>query len=120
MHEMSIAQSLLRIVQETMQQNAAKRLHRIKLVAGQMNAVAPQSLHTAFELLARDTPLQGAELLIETVPVTMLCAGCQQSFSPEGDEPQLLLLARCPSCGSESGHQLESGRELYLEYIEAE
>jgi len=120
MHELSIAQSLLRIVRETMEHNDAKRLYRIKLIAGRMNAVAPHSLHAAFDLLTRETPLQGAELLIETVPVVLRCAGCQRSFSPEGDEPQLLLIARCPHCGTEAGHHLESGRELYLEYIEAE
>ncbi len=120
MHEMSIAQSLLRIVEQTMRQNQVSQLRRVKLIAGRMNALVPHALQTAFDLLTRETPLQGAELLIESTPVALQCSACSRTFTPEGEEPTLLFLARCPHCCAESGHRLTSGRELYLEYIEAE
>ena len=119
MHEMSLAQNLLEIVRQEMHKHGVQRLLKVKLKTGRLTAVVPEVMETAFEALIRGTPLQGADLEIETVALTLACGNCGREFSPEGDET-LFYTFPCPVCGRDSGHRLLSGREFSIEYIDAE
>ncbi len=117
MHEMSIVQSLLSIIQEEMQKNEVSRLIRVTVVHGQMTNIVPDSLHFAFEVLTKETPLEGALLETREEPLVYRCAGCKTEFTPSLADA---ILAPCPCCDEEFGHEVLSGRELYIESMEAE
>ncbi|HIW78640.1 MAG TPA: hydrogenase maturation nickel metallochaperone HypA, partial [Candidatus Bilophila faecipullorum] len=51
------------------------------------------------------------------IPITLKCSQCGHIFSPPKGEH---FFAPCPSCGEEFGHGMETGRELYVQHIEAE
>ncbi len=119
MHELSLAQNLLEIVRQEMHKHGVKRLLKVKLKAGRLTALVPEVMETAFEALTAGTPLQGAALEIETVPLTLACGPCGHEFSAEGDET-LFFTFPCPVCGRDSGHRVLSGREFSIEYIDAE
>ena len=57
MHEMSIAQSLIEIIEEEMKKHDAKYLRSVRLNIGQLSAVVPESLSFCFEVITSDTPL---------------------------------------------------------------
>ncbi|MCF8029926.1 MAG: hydrogenase maturation nickel metallochaperone HypA [Desulfohalobiaceae bacterium] len=119
MHEMSVAQSLIHIIQSEMDKNAVTSLQTVKVKAGRINAIVPEALETAFHTLTQGTTMQGARLELETVPLELECGSCGTRFISATEDP-LFLHSECPQCGWELGHRVVKGRELFIEYIEAD
>ena len=117
MHEMSIAQSILDIIQQEMAKNNLTTLIKVKIKHGRLTNTVPDALSMAFECLTVETPMQSAVFELEEIPSRYQCTKCQHEFSPE--DPARLFVP-CPSCGEEFGHTVLAGRELYIEYIEAQ
>lgn len=118
MHEMSIAMELLKIIDGEMEKHGVTTLTKIRVVHGKLSGVVPDSLEFAFEVLTKDTPLESAELELVEQPVKLKCGQCAVEFEPE--DTNMLLLMPCPSCNEEVGHEVLSGKELYLDSLEAE
>lgn len=112
MHEMGIATEIVRIVTDSIPADMADtKVVRINLKVGRLSAVVPQSLQFCFEIAAKETPAEGAQLNIEEVAVSARCNDCDQQW--EIIEPVFY----CPKCNSGSIEML-SGRELDIESIE--
>ncbi len=112
MHEMGIALEILEIARASIPADlAGARVARVNLRIGRLTAVVADSLRFCFEIAARDTPLAGAELAIEEVPVTARCGGCGEGWTIT--EPVFL----CRSCGG-GALEILSGRELDIVSIE--
>jgi len=109
-HELSIATAVL----NTALRHAGDRpVTAVGVRAGRFRQVVPESLRFYFEVVARDTPLEGARLELIEVPVRLLCRACRGEWEP--DWP----LFRCPDCASANVSVL-AGEELEVEYIEVE
>lgn len=117
MHEMSIAQSILDIIKQEMEKNGLKRLIRVKVKHGALTNTVPEALDTCFMALTVGTPLESAVFELESVPALYRCRVCSREFSPEEHNR---LLVPCPHCGDELGHTVLAGKELFIDYIEAE
>jgi hydrogenase nickel incorporation protein HypA/HybF len=112
MHEMGIAMEIVRIVIESIPADVTDpKVERINLKVGQLAAVVPQSLKFCFEIAAKETAAETAELHIEEIPVSAICDTCQYRW--QIDAP----VFRCPQCDSGSIEVL-TGRELDIESIE--
>ncbi|NLY40075.1 MAG: hydrogenase maturation nickel metallochaperone HypA [Desulfovibrionales bacterium] len=116
MHELSIAESLIKIISEEMHKHGLRKLLSVQIVYGQISAIVPEALETAFEILTHGTDLAGAQIGITVKPMVVRCQRCGREFSPSHD----VRLAPCPDCGEDIGHSIISGRELYIDHIEAE
>ena len=117
MHEMSIADALTRIVETEMANHGLRTVRRIKIRHGALSTMVPEALDLAFEAMTRGTPLEGAVLEYEKVPLTMQCSKCGATFTPE---VQSLHFAPCPSCNEEFAHTVLSGKELNIDQIEGD
>jgi len=117
MHELSIVESLLAVIEEEMNKHGKQKLISVKVKHGRLASVIPESMDMAFTALTADTRLAGARLDLEEIPVTLRCRSCGREFTPEGHDAPF---APCPFCGEELGHKVLSGRELYIEYLELE
>jgi hydrogenase nickel incorporation protein HypA/HybF len=117
MHELSIVQSLLAIIEDEMAKNGKETLITVKVKHGRLAAVVPEALEMGFEVMTTDTRLAGAKLVMEETPVVLRCRSCGREFTPEAPSA---AFAPCPGCGEELGHTVLSGRELYIEYLELE
>ena len=112
MHEMGIATEIVRIVTESIPADIRDpKVARINLNVGKLAAVVPQSLQFCFEIAAKETPAEGAQLRIEEIAVSASCNACRHQW--EITEP----VFNCPGCNSGSIEML-SGRELDIESIE--
>jgi hydrogenase nickel incorporation protein HypA/HybF len=112
MHEMGIATEIVRIVTESIPADMVDpKVARINLNVGKLAAVVPQSLQFCFEIAAKQTPAEGAQLRIEQIAVSASCNGCRHRW--EITDP----VFSCPVCGSGSIEML-TGRELDIESIE--
>lgn len=117
MHELSVATSLLSIVREEAAKHHVQRVLLVRVRYGTLTNIVPEALSFAFETLTAGTELEGTVLEMEEVPLTLRCSSCSLVFTPEENS---LFFAKCPSCGAEEGHEVETGRELYLQHLEAE
>ncbi len=110
MHELSIANSVVRVASE---QADGRRVTKVWLRVGHLRQVVPSALAFAFELVAQGTPIEGAELVIEDVPATVCCRQCGSESALDG------FPAACPRCGS-LNVEVVGGEELLVEALELE
>lgn len=112
MHEMGIALEIIDIVVASIPAHLKDvRVERVNLEVGKLSAIVPESLRFCFEVATMDTPVEGATLVIEEVPVQARCNDCQTEWTIQGPA------FSCESCGS-SKIELLSGRELDIKSIE--
>lgn len=110
MHELSIAESVVRIASH---QADGRRVTKVHMKVGHLRQVVPSALSFSFGLVAEGTPVEGAELEMEEIPATGVCRGCGAE-SRLRDFPLL-----CRQCGSSDLEILE-GEELLVEFLELE
>lgn len=111
MHELGIAQSILDITREHLPPEGHGAVEVVRVRVGRMAGVVVESLVFCFEALVAGTPLEGARLEVEEVPVRLRCRGCGKELVT----PTLVLT--CPACGSPETTLL-SGTELQMVEIE--
>lgn len=110
MHELSITQGVVDICRSTAD---GRRVISVTLLIGELSGVVPEAVEFCFELCARETPLEGARLIIEQVPARGRCRDCSAEFRLRA------YYSSCPCCG---GHNLSvlSGEELRVKEMEVE
>lgn len=112
MHEMGIAQQLINIAMTSLPADlAGVKVEVLNLKVGKLTAVVPESLRFCFDIASQDTPLAGAKLAIEEVPIEVVCQDCGA---------QTLIETAHFVCGQCQGGQLEivAGRELIVSSLE--
>ena len=112
MHEMGIVLQIVEIATASLPADLGEaRVARVNLKIGKLAAVVPESLRFCFDVAVKDTPLAGADLIIEEIPVVARCKDCHAQWTIY--EPVFI----CKAC--ESGSlEILSGRELDIESIE--
>ena len=110
MHELSIAEAIVGIADR---HAVGRPVARVEVKVGHLRQVVPSALEFAFELVAQGTAVEGADLVIESVPATGRCRGCGAQSTLGG------FPLRCSACG---GLDLEllSGEELLVDALELE
>lgn len=116
MHEFSLVACLLDIIHDEMTRHNATRLIRARVSFGALNNIVPDSMYFAFEAQTRGTPLQGAILELEKIPLALICPLCGHEITPE----RILPLDCCPECGAIVCPDAAIGRELSLTSLELE
>jgi hydrogenase nickel incorporation protein HypA/HybF len=114
MHELSIAQSIVEVVDARATEYNAAHVKSVRLKIGEASGVVTDSLTFCFEMLASLEPtLAGAQLLIDSVPHRARCRHCAQEFSVTN------FVAQCPTC-EEWSSDIVSGTELQVLEMEFE
>ena len=110
---MSIAQSLIGLVESEAEKEGFKRVLEIRLRMGEFSGIIPDCLREFFPIAARGSCAEGAGLVIESVPASFKCLDCGYEGAVDRK------LARCPLCGSES-LKMTAGREFYVDSLKVE
>jgi hydrogenase nickel incorporation protein HypA/HybF len=113
MHEMSIAQSLIDILQEEMTRHQATVLKSVRLNVGELSAIVPESLSFCFEVATKDTHMEGAQLIMDVIPLRGACRDCQHEFDIKD------YAFECPKCKGTNIDTL-SGQDLSIVEMEVE
>ena len=94
MHELSVAQSILKIALDNAEKAKAKQIKSINLVIGQLASIVDDSINFYWDIISDETIAKGATLVIHRIPVGMRCYDCGKVFSPGEDSFD------CPDCSS--------------------
>ncbi len=113
MHEMSLAQNILDIALKTASAHQVNRVVRITIRAGQLRGIVPEQLKFCFGFVAKDSLAEGADLVVNTLPIQAACKKCQDTFFVK--EYSFI----CPACESDQVDVVQ-GMELLVENIEVE
>ncbi len=112
MHELGIAQQMAEIAISSIPPGIENpRVDRLNLKIGRLAAVVEDSLRFCFEIISKDTPLEGVKLVIEEIPVVVRCRECNHEWEIDGP------VFKCPECGIGQVKVL-SGRELQITSLE--
>lgn len=112
MHELSIARSVVEVAAEAVREAGATKACAVRVRVGALSGIAPEALAFCYEVAARDTPLEGSRLVVETAPVVLHCPTCDRDVTPA----DVCRLA-CPVCGTPTA-DVRGGRELEVESVE--
>jgi hydrogenase nickel incorporation protein HypA/HybF len=113
MHEMSIAESVLQIVEDSARSGGYTRVKAVWLEIGQLANVEKESLRFCFDAVTRDSVAQDARLEIIETAGQGWCMQCACNV------PITALHEPCPTCGSYQ-IQVTGGEEMRVKELEIE
>lgn len=111
MHELSIAMSIVEVAEEEAERRGIQ-IEAVHIRLGALAGVVKEALLSCYEIVCDDTPLQGSRLVVEDVPVVILCATCKAQRSLSS-----MQLFCCPECGTPSS-EIVQGKELEIVALE--
>lgn len=94
MHEMSLAEGVLQIIEESAGAEKFQRVRRVVLEIGRLSAVEPGAMRFCFEAVMRGSIAEGAALDIIETEGQGWCAQCACHV------PLSALYDVCPHCGN--------------------
>ena len=110
MHELSIAEAVIGIVERHAQ---GRKVEKVELKVGHLRQVVPSALEFAFELVSEGTVAEGAELQMDEVAAAGECRSCG-AWTPLPGFPLV-----CASCGG-FDVEVKEGEELFVDSLELE
>jgi hydrogenase nickel incorporation protein HypA/HybF len=113
MHEMSLCESIMGIIEDEAKRQGFTRVKRVRLEIGALSGAEPEAMRFGFDAVTRGTLAEGAELEILPLPGTAWCLPCaaQVEISQRFDT--------CPVCGSPQV-QVTGGEELRIKDLEVD
>jgi hydrogenase nickel incorporation protein HypA/HybF len=94
MHEMSIAEGVLQLIEDASRQQGFSQVRTIWVEVGQLSGVEPEALAFCFDAVTRGTLAEGARLEIVHVPGTGQCFECGR------ETPLEAVYDACRHCGN--------------------
>ncbi|MFH0815477.1 MAG: hydrogenase maturation nickel metallochaperone HypA [Methanobacteriota archaeon] len=117
MHEFSIAQQVVEVVQDAAAKAGGSKVSEIHLRIGELSFIAEEQLRFAIGEMSRGTVLEGAELTIFSEPGVARCRSCgtEETVSYERLRAAVATLAICARCGGAA--ELSGGSGCTVENI---
>jgi hydrogenase nickel incorporation protein HypA/HybF len=78
MHELSLAENLIEILEDEARRQGFRQVRRLWLDVGVLSAVEPAALLFAFDVAARGSCAEGAEVRLNPLPGEAWCPACRQ------------------------------------------
>jgi hydrogenase nickel incorporation protein HypA/HybF len=94
MHEMSLAEGILQIVEDAAAKQGFKRVTEVRLEIGVLSGVEIEALSFCLEVVLKGSVADGARVDLQHIPGRGYCLGCGETV------PVKALYDACPHCGS--------------------
>jgi hydrogenase nickel incorporation protein HypA/HybF len=113
MHEMSLAEGVLQLIEDSAKTQHFSRVKTVWLEIGQLAGVEVEAMKFCFEAVVNDSIAQGAQLVVIEIPGQAWCLHCAEVVNVR------VLYDACPKCGS---HQVQvtGGNEMRVKELEVE
>ena len=120
MHELSMADAIVKTVLDAAEKNQAEQILEVTIEIGKLTMLNPEQLRFLLEVLTEDTLLEGSEIILEEIPVEIVCKSCNYAgLTDLDDSDHYLLIVKCPECG-ERDLEVTAGRECNIKNIKIE
>jgi len=113
MHEMSLAESVVQIIEDYARREGFARVRAVWLEIGSLSGVETEAMRFCFDAASRATPAEGARLEIVELPGTAWCMKCSESVAVAARHDP------CPRC---RGYQLQvtGGTDMRVKELEVD
>lgn len=113
MHEMSICESIVSVIEQQAVAQSFAKVNRVRLEIGPLAGVELEALNFSFDVVTRGGIAEGAALEVIEMPVTGWCMPCA------GPVKVQQRYDACPDCGSYQ-IQITGGEELRIKDMEVD
>jgi hydrogenase nickel incorporation protein HypA/HybF len=114
-HELSIATSLVEAVLDIAKKQGATKILEVQLRVGKLRLISLDQLRFSYEILSRDTLLEGSRLRIQETPGFTRCPNCGYAKQFETSDMSFhftLPTMKCPKCATNL--KIEGGDECVI------
>lgn len=94
MHEMSLAENVLQIIEESARTQHFQYVRTVVLEVGRLAAVEPEAMRFCFDVVMRGTLAESAQLQIVETPGLAVCLACNMEVEMQEQ------YGLCPNCAS--------------------
>ena len=114
MHEMSVAEEIVRQVTIIACENNAQSVSSVEVVAGALRLIEPDAMQAAFKAATEGTAAEGATLVLREVLARARCRSCDLEF--DIDSPTDFTCSKCGQADTE----VTAGNDIVLQSVEIE
>lgn len=111
MHEMSLAEGILQLLEDAALKQEFSKVTAVWLEIGALSGVEVEAMKFCFDAVTRDSIADGARLEIVSLPGTGWCMECANTV------PMTEVYGECPQCGSYQ-LQVTGGTEMRVKELE--
>jgi hydrogenase nickel incorporation protein HypA/HybF len=111
MHELSLAEGVLHLIEDAARRQAFSKVTTVWLEIGQLAGVEAEAMRFCFDAVARGSVAEGAQLEIIATPGSGRCLECSASVVLSE------VFDACPQCGAQPV-QVTGGTEMRVKELE--
>lgn len=119
MHELSMADAIVKTAIDVAEKNNAQEINEVTIEIGKLTLLNPEQLKFMISVLSENTLLEGAEIIIEEVPIEIKCKSCDFVGPTQDDLDHFVPIVKCPEC-EEQDLKITKGRECNVKSIKIE
>lgn len=94
MHEVSIAQSIISLVESSLPGGNDGKVSSVQVRVGELSSIEPDALQFSFDIVKAKTSLSNARLDLEIIEGRGICSDCDHAFALHS------FATPCPQCNS--------------------
>lgn len=117
MHELSVMSQIVDSILDEAKKRNASRVEEVELQIGEYTMLGEEQLKFAYEVLSKDTILQGSKLKVGHIRGKIKCScGFEGAVETSQDSPHRVVpILECPKC--KGAAEITEGRECVIRNI---
>jgi hydrogenase nickel incorporation protein HypA/HybF len=118
MHEYSVMSQIVDSILEEVKKRDATKVEQVDLEIGEFTMLGDEQMEFAYEVLSKDTVLQGSKLRVTHRKGKVKCDSCGYEgdvMIAEDSPHRMIPILECPKCHSPA--KITEGRECFIRNI---
>jgi len=104
MHEVSVMADLMTAIKKELERYDVVSVKEVTLTVGKLTNLGSEQLEFAYEVMSKNSILEGSRLVIESEDIMVNCGGCGyegpvKNIDVGGDIHFQIPILSCPECG---------------------